>query len=176
MGKKTKAKLPDAPPGWALSRKERNNYYIGDMGRRAVMNVMAIFMTTFLLFQGIDPVKVAGVTAVIKLIDAFDDVIFGFLVDRFDVTKWKWAKKLAGEGKYLPWYRLTYFTFPLAIILFFLMPRSLPVAGKLIWYAVTYLLYDLTCTLSEVPMNSLIMTLTDNTDERSRNKHNLIHV
>ena len=40
-------------PSWHLSRKERNCYYIGDMGRMAVMGVMTSFMTTFLLFQGI---------------------------------------------------------------------------------------------------------------------------
>ena len=154
-------------PSWHLSRKERNCYYIGDMGRMAVMGVMTSFMTTFLLFQGIDPVSVAGVTAIIKVIDAFDDVLFGFVIDRFDVRKWKWAKKLAGEGKYLPWYRLTYFTFPLAIMLFFLMPNNLSIGGKLAWYAITYLLYDFTCTLSEVPMNSLIMTLTDDVNERN---------
>ena len=40
-------------------------------------------------------------------------------------------------------------------------------AGKLIWFAVFYLLYDLTSTITEVPMNSMVMTLTDNTDERN---------
>ncbi len=162
-----KKKSTTFPEGWHLSKKERRSYYIGDMGRRAVMAIMTTFMTTFLLFQGINPVQVAGVTAVIKMIDAFDDVIFGYLIDRFDIKKIKWLSKLGGEGKYLPWYRSTFFTFPLAIIIFFLMPTQLPTAGKLVWYAVTYLLYDLTCTLSEVPMNSMIMSLTDNVDERN---------
>lgn len=162
--KKEKAKLH---PGWHLSKKERFSYYVGDMGRQAAMSVLSIFMTTFLLLQGINPLAVAGITAVIKFIDAFDDVIFGYLVDRIKITEWKLTKKLAGEGKYLPWYRLTFFTFPLAIILFYLMPKGMSDGGKLVWYAVTYLLYDLTCTLSEVPMNSMIMTLTDNVDERN---------
>lgn len=164
---KKKQKILEKNPEWHLSRGERNSYYVGDMGRGTIMAVMTAFMATFLLFQGIDPLKVAGVTAVIKFIDAFDDVIFGFIIDSFDVTKWKWARKIAGDGKYLPWYRLTFFTFPIAIVAFFLMPRSLPDGGKLVWYAVTYLLYDLTCTLNEVPMNSLIMTLTDNVNERN---------
>lgn len=154
-------------PDWRLSRKEKLSYYVGDMGRAASLSVMTMFMTTFLLFQGIDVLAVAGVTAVIKVIDAFDDVIFGYFVDRLHITEWKWAKKITGDGKYLPWYRLTFWTFPLATVLFFLMPTDLSDAGKLVWYAITYLLYDLTCTMSEVPMSSMIMTLTDNTDERS---------
>lgn len=162
--KKTRA---EKHPGWRLSKKERWSYYVGDMGRRAAMSILTMFMTTFLLLQGINPVAVAGVTAIIKLIDAFDDVIFGYFIDRLNITEWRFAKKFAGEGKYLPWYRMTFFTFPLAIILFFLMPKGMPDGGKLAWYAVTYLLYDLTCTLSEVPMNSMIMTLTDSVDERN---------
>lgn len=154
-------------PDWHLSSKEKFSYYVGDMGRTAAASILTIFMATFLLFQGVDPMAVAGVTAVIKVIDALDDVIFGYFVDRLKITEWRITKRFAGEGKYLPWYRLTFWTFPLAVILFFLMPRSLPIAGKLVWYTITYLLYDFTCTLSEVPMNSMIMTLTDNTDERS---------
>lgn len=153
--------------GWRLSRKEKLSYYVGDMGRAAALSVMTTFMTTFLLFQGIAIMAVAGVTAVIKVIDAMDDMIFGYFVDRIKITEWKWAKRFTGEGKYLPWYRLTFWSFPVATILFFLMPKGLPDAGKLVWYAVTYLLYDLTCTLSEVPMSSMIMTLTDNIDERN---------
>ena len=103
--KKEKKALPE---GWRLSKKERRSYYIGDMGRRAVMSIMTIFMTTFLLFQGINPLKVAGITAVVKVIDAFDDVIFGFIIDRIDITKWNWLRKLSGEGKYLPWFRSTF--------------------------------------------------------------------
>ncbi len=154
-------------PDWHLSGKERLSYYTGDMGRSAAASILTVFMATFLLFQGVEPMAVAGVTAVIKVIDALDDVIFGYFVDRLKITEWELTKKIAGEGKYLPWYRLTFWTFPLAVILFFLMPKGLPVMGKLVWYTVTYLLYDFTCTLSEVPMSSMIMTLTDNTDERN---------
>lgn len=163
MGKVKKA----LPIGWKLSKKEKMSYYVGDMGRVAAMTTLTTFMTTFLVFQGIDVVAVAGVTAVIKVIDAIDDMLFGYFVDRINITEWKLVKKLAGKGKYLPWYRVTFFLFPIAIILFFLMPRELSDSGKLAWYAVTYLLYDFTCTLSEVPVNSMIMTLTDNMDERS---------
>ena len=88
-------------------------------------------------------------------------------MDKLKITEWKAFQKLTGEGKYLPWYRLTFFLFPLFTIVFYVMPSGLPQWAKLAWFIVSYLLYDFSCTLNEVPMNSLIMTLTDNTDERS---------
>ena len=153
-------------PDWRLSKKERLFYYTGDIARLFCQALLNTFMTIFMLFQGIDIIKVGGIMLAVKIIDAFDDVIFGFVVDKLDPTKSK-LSKFAGEGKYLPWYRLTFFLYPLAIIGFFLMPKGMPEAGKLVWFAVFYLLYDLTSTITEVPMNSMVMTLTDNTDERN---------
>ena len=124
-------------------------------------------MTSFLALRGVNLTLLAGVMLVLKMIDAVDDVVFGFLIDKLKITEWKVFKKLTGEGKYLPWYRLTFFLFPLFTIVFYVMPSGLPQWAKLGWFIVSYLLYDFSCTLNEVPMNSLIMTLTDNTDERS---------
>ncbi len=67
----------------------------------------------------------------------------------------------------MPWYRLFFWTFPVATILFFMMPKSSPDAVKIVWFVVTYLLYDFTCTLTEVPMQSMVTTLTDSPSERN---------
>ena len=152
---------------WRLSGKERFNYYLSDTGRLFGTAVFQTFMTSFLALRGVNLTLLAGVMLVLKMIDAVDDVVFGFLIDKLKITDWKVFKKLTGEGKYLPWYRLTFFLFPLFTIVFYVMPSGLPQWAKLSWFIVSYLLYDFSCTLNEVPMNSLIMTLTDNTDERS---------
>lgn len=154
-------------PDWRMTGSERKWYYIGDTGRMFAAMVLTNFMTVFLMFQGINAYAVATSVLIVKIIDALDDVVFGFLVDKLDLTKGKLLGKIAGKGKYMPWYRLTYWTFPIATIFFFLMPRSMPEASKVIWFTVFYLLYDLTCTLSEVPMNSMVVTLTEKPDERN---------
>lgn len=153
--------------GWRTTKSERRNYIIGDLGRTLEGYIVTAMMSTFMIFQGIDMTAVAGIMLIVKIIDAFDDVIFGYFVDRIHITQWKSLKKITGEGKYLPWYRLTYFLFPIFTALFFCMPISWPSGAKVIWFFVFYLLYDLTYTLVEVPMQSMIVTLTDNTDERN---------
>lgn len=154
-------------PDWRMSRRERFNYYLSDSGRLFGTAVFQTFMTAFLALRGVNLTILAGVLLGLKIIDAVDDVIFGYLIDKFKISEWKAFRRLTGEGKYLPWFRLTFFLFPLFTVVFYLMPSSLPTGAKIAWFTVSYLLYDFSCTLNEVPMNSLIMTLTDNTDERN---------
>lgn len=160
-------KVKANPEGWQTTRKDRRNYIVGDIARTLEGSIITSLMSLFMIFQGIDLKAVAGAMLVVKIIDAFDDVIFGYFVDRIKITKWKAFKKITGEGKYLPWYRLTFFFFPIFTALFFCMPRGWGYTAKLVWFFVFYLLYDFSYTLVEVPMNSMIVTLTDNTDERN---------
>lgn len=143
---------------WLTTTGQRVRYYIGDLARTCEGAIITTFMTMFLLMQGIHPGKMAAITLFVKIIDSFDDVIFGFLIDRI---------KIKGSGKYLPWFRKTFWLFPLFTVLFFMMPMQLSETVKLIWFAVFYLLYDLSYTLVEVPMNSLAVSITDNLDERN---------
>ena len=161
---KKKAKVQ--PLGWNMTKKERVAYLTGDMGRLLEGQLVTTFMSTFLVFQGINLTAIAGVMLLVKIIDALDDVIFGYFVDRIKITEWKLTKKIAGDGKYMPWYRLLFLFYPFFTSMFFLMPKSFGTAGKLIWFVVFYLLYDFSYTLVEVPMNAMIITLTDNADER----------
>lgn len=142
-------------------------YYVADLGRTCEGAIITTFMTMFLLMQGINPGYIAGVMLAVKIIDSFDDVIFGFLVDRIKIERIDKLRKFAGAGKYLPWYRLLFWVFPIFTILFFMMPTSISTTGKLVWFGVFYLLYDLSYTFIEVPMNSMALTLTDNLDERN---------
>ena len=164
MGKEKNKASQD---GWRTTKKERRSYIIGDLGRTLEGYIVTAMMSTFMIFQGINMAAVAGAMLVVKIIDAFDDVVFGYFVDRIHITEWKAFKKITGEGKYLPWYRLTYFLFPIFTALFFCMPLHWPQGAKIGWFFVFYLLYDFTYTLVEVPMQSMIVTLTDNIDERN---------
>ena len=84
------------PEGWRTTRTERINYYIGDIGRSLEGYIVTAMMTLFLLFQGIDLIKVSAAILAVKIIDAFDDVIFGYLVDRIKIGEWKPFKKITG--------------------------------------------------------------------------------
>ena len=107
-----KKKQKVSQEGWRTTKKERRSYIIGDLGRTLEGYIVTAMMSTFMIFQGINMAAIAGAMLIVKIIDAFDDVIFGYLVDRIHITEWKAFKKVTGEGKYLPWYRLTFSCFP----------------------------------------------------------------
>lgn len=155
-------------PDWQMTGSERRWYYAGDSGRMFAASIISQYMTVFLMFQSISTAAVATSMLVVKIIDALDDVVFGFFIDKFNPQNIPGLRRIAGKGKYMPWYRSTFWTFPMATILFFLMPNSLSDGAKIAWFTVFYLLYDLTCTLSEVPMNSMVMTLTESPTERTQ--------
>ena len=68
---KKKEKKPVNRAGWKTSKKERINYYIGDIGRTLEGYIVTAFMTLLLLFQGINLVKISAAILVVKAIDAF---------------------------------------------------------------------------------------------------------
>jgi Na+/melibiose symporter-like transporter len=163
----TKKERVNKHPDWRLSRSEKNWYYVGDTARLFCTSLVGSYMTMFLMFQGINTASLATAILLVKIIDSVDDVLFGYIIDRIHIKEWKLFQKFAGEGKYMPWYRLFFWTFPVATILFFLMPKGAPDSLKIVWFFVTYLFYDFTCTLTEVPMQSMVTTLTDSPSERN---------
>ena len=86
---KKEKKAPVNREGWRTSKKERINYYIGDIGRTLEGYIVTSFMTLFLLFQGINLVKISAAILVVKVIDALDDVIFGFFIDKLNIKNSK---------------------------------------------------------------------------------------
>ena len=132
-------------PDWRMSKAEKNWYYLGDTARLFGMTLVGSYMTLFLMFQGVSTASVATAILIVKIIDAIDDVLFGYIVDKIRISEWKFFKKLAGSGKYMPWYRLFFWTLPVSTILLFLMPKDAPDAMKIAWFFVTYLMYDFSC-------------------------------
>ena len=154
-------------PDWKTSASERRWYFFSQTARYAAQALLPAHMAMFLLFNGIDTAVVAVITLAVKCIDAVDDMIFGYLVDKIDLKKNRFLAKIGGEGRYMPWIRCFLMLYPIATALFFLMPSSMSPMGKVIWFAVTYLLYDLTYTLVDVPVQSTLMTITDVPEERN---------
>ena len=165
--KKRTEKVSSNQQGWKTTKSQRGWYFIGRIGTYNLQALIPMFMNLFLIFNGVNLAQVAAITLIVKIIDAMDDMVFGFLVDKIDLKKSKLLSRLGGQGRYLPWLRCFMYFFPFAIFLFFLMPSALPGGAKLVWFAVTYLLFDFTYTLVDVPVQSTLLTLSDIPEERN---------
>lgn len=156
--KKLLNKLTYTPDSWCTSNKERKSYYIYLSGQNMIYTMITSFLTTYLLFQGVDPIKSGTVMLIVKIWDAINDAIFGCI---FDKVKFK------SKQKFLPWLKISLPIIPLATALLYMIPNGAGEMVKLLWFAVFYLIWDTVYTLCDVPIHGMVTVMTDNLDERT---------
>ena len=137
--------------------KERLSYWTYFVGQNVYYNITFLFLSTYLAMQGITLWKVSLVLLIVKVWDAVNDPIFGYI---FDKVKFKNGQKS------LPWLRISVILIPFVTIMVFAIPGASETV-KLVWFAVAYLLWDTVYTLTDVPAYAMLNTMTDNTQERN---------
>ena len=145
-------------PGYMTNFKERLSYWTYFVGQNVYYNITFIYLSAYLAMQGIALWKVSLVLLVVKVWDAINDPIFGYIFDKV-----KFKSGLKG----LPWVRISVAFIPIVTIAVFTIPGGFGETGKLIWFAVAYLLWDTVYTLTDVPAYSMLNTMTDNLQERN---------
>ena len=145
-------------PEYMTTKKERLSYWTYFVGQNVYYNITAAFISTYLAMQGISLAKVAIVLLIVKVWDAINDPIFGFI---FDKVKFKNGQKS------LPWLRIAVLLIPVVTIVLFSIPSGMSELGKLVWFGVAYLLWDTVYTLTDVPAYAMLNTMTDNLQERN---------
>jgi glucuronide carrier protein len=134
-------------------------YALGDFG----CNLAFTLGSTFLLYYYTD---VAGLTAasvgtmffVVRLWDAFADLIAGRAVDR-TMTRW---------GKFRPF--ILFFAVPLLVLSFltFRVPTGLGDAGTLLYAYLTYAVLGTLYSLVNIPYGSLASAMTQSVHQRAK--------
>ena len=137
---------------------ERISYWSYFIGQNVYYNITAAFISTYLAMQGVSLAKVAMVLLIVKIWDAVNDPIFGYIFDRV---------KFRSGLKSLPWLRFAVAFIPIVTIVLFAIPSGLSETGKLVWFGVAYVLWDTVYTLTDVPAYAMLNTMTDNLQERN---------
>ena len=145
-------------PGYMTTFKERVSYWTYFVGQNIYYNITAAFISTYLAMQGIDLAKVAVVLLIVKIWDAVNDPIFGYIFDKI---------KFKSGQKSLPWLRISTALIPVVTIALFSIPSFFTETGKLVWFGVAYVLWDTVYTLTDVPAYAMLNTMTDNLQERN---------
>lgn len=146
-------------PGYTVPGGEKFGYYFYFTGQNVIYSLVAYYLTTFLLFQGVNPALSGTVLLAVKIWDAVNDAIFGAI---FDKAKFKSGRK------FLPWLRMSVAIIPISTILLFCLPAGLDQTGKLVWLAVFYILWDTAYTLCDAPLYGIITVMTGNLGERDK--------
>ena len=145
-------------PEYMTTPGERVSYWSFFIGQNIYYNIAAAFISTYLAMQGIPLAKVGAVLLIVKIWDAVNDPIFGYIFDRI---------KFKNGQKSLPWLRIAVAMLPVVTIALFAIPSGLSQTAKLWWFGICYILWDTAYTLSDVPAYSMLTTMTDNLAERN---------
>ena len=145
-------------PLWQTTKNERKSYYTYFFGQNMIYNMIAGYLSTFLLLIGVNPVKSATVMLAVKVWDAVNDAVFGVIFDKF---------RFKSGQKYIPWLKIACALTPIATIAIFIIPTAASETVKLAWFAIAYVIWDTAYTLCDVPAFGIITAMTGNIEERN---------
>ncbi|MDF1550773.1 MAG: MFS transporter, partial [Bacteroidales bacterium] len=140
-----------------LALKEKVGYALGDAGTNIAWRTMSTFLLIFYTdVFGIPPVAAGLLLLIARLSDGVTDVIMGIIGDRTRTKK----------GQFRPWILWTAVPFGIILSLTFTTP-PFGLTGKLIYAYITYILYTLIYTASNVPYGALMGVMTSDEKERT---------
>lgn len=146
-------------PGHMVTGGEKASYWSYMIGQNFTYTMVASYLGTYMMMIGVDVSKTAVVMLIVKIWDAINDALFGIIFDKI---------KFKSKNKCLPWIRLSSALVPFTTILLYVIPQDSPEMIKLIWFTVAYVLWDTAFTISDVPIYSMVTTMTNNMDERNQ--------
>jgi GPH family glycoside/pentoside/hexuronide:cation symporter len=141
-----------------LSTKTKLAYGAGDLGAAIATAINGFFLLNFLInIAGLRPGMAGTVFLIVKIWDAVNDPIIGWLTDR----------TVSRLGRRRPWLLIAAVPFGLAFFLQWIVP-PLNETGLFWYYLVVAVLLDFAFTAVNVPYAALTAELTQDYDERTR--------
>ena len=141
-----------------LSLKEMVAFSGAAMGQNFWWGLKGYMMVFYTIIMGLDIKQIGIMFLVVGIWDAINDPIMGAIIDKTD-TKW---------GKLRPYMLWT--AAPIGILTFCLLfnPPFLGSTGKLVYVYITYVLWEMAYTISDVPLHALPVSMTSNTVQRTK--------
>ena len=143
--------------GFLTSKKERIAYCLFFLGQNILWGY-AGYVETFLTDIGIAAATAGALLVLPKLWDALNDMLFGYLIDRFSFKN---------GHKFLPWVRIGTMAIGITTIALFAVPADFAEPVKITWFLIAYVLFDLSYTILDAPAFALTTVMTDNVTERT---------
>lgn len=137
--------------------RQRIGYGVSDLACNLVWQMMTLYLMFYYTdVVGLAAAQVSLLFLVTRFVDGVADVIMGVIIDKTN-TKW---------GKSRPYFLIGAIPFGLLAVLAFYVPDVGP-AGKLVYAYITYIGLSIAYTMVNIPMASILPSLTNNMQERT---------
>lgn len=141
---KPSSALPDYQQ--EFSPRSIKNYLAGVLANIGTGGFSAMLFSSWLTFVyseylGVDAALIGSVVAIGIIVDGISDFVMGFVMDRA-ISRW---------GKAKHWLLISALPVAITIWLMWMIPESVPEAGKVIWAFVMYNLFCTFLTIARMP-------------------------
>src|SRR5215203_5032840 len=142
-----------------LTQRNYLGYAAGDLANNLAFSLQALFLLIYYTnVVGLNPAPIATMFLVVRIWDAFADLVAGRLVD---ITNSRW-------GKFRPYLLFASLPLLLSSIALFTVPSFDSTTAKYVYAYVTYALLGFLYSLVNIPYGSLATAMTQDPVERSR--------
>lgn len=148
-----------------LKWSERIGWAGGEFTQNFMVQMMAMFTLSYLLDVALIPAAIVSViTIVTKLVDGFNDIASGYLLDNFRL---KLPFKSLKGSKFRPWLIMMSPLCGLVTVLLFSVPSGADDVIKIAWYMVAALLFGFFWDFVNGAHGAIMSRMTQNKKERN---------
>lgn len=138
-----------------VSKSEKGAFVFGVFSQ----NLVFAFISAYIMIYYTDHVGISSTTVgivffVARIWDAINDPIMGIITDKTN----------SRFGRFRPY--LLFVSVPILFSVFLLFTQS-PINNEIVWVYITYILFGMIYTVSDIPIWSLSSCMTNNPDERT---------
>lgn len=144
--------------GYIASRAEHLTYDLFWFGQNLLWGYAGFLATYLTMGLGIDPARAAAVIFAPQIWDAINDTLFGYIVDRF---------RFKNGQQFMPWVKIGTFGIGIITIVMFSIPKTLSHDLQILWFIITYVIFDAFYTFLDAPAFAMATVMTDNIQERT---------
>jgi len=144
--------------GFIATRAEHATYNLFWFGQNLLWGYAGFLATYLTMGLGMDPALAASVIFAPQVWDAVNDTLFGYIVDRF---------RFKNGQQFMPWVKIGTFGIGVMSIVMFSIPASLKQSSKIIWFVLSYIVFDALYTFLDAPAFAMATVMTDNIQERT---------
>ena len=141
-----------------IGKKEFRMLSVGALGQGMIYGIMSSYISDFYLnVFGLGPIFVLLLMLLARVWDAVNDPVMGMIADRLNMK----------HGKMKPYLYITPLPVAVLTVLLFFAP-DVSLNAKMVYAVVTYVLWGMIYTMSDVPFWSLPNLMTPNPAERGK--------
>lgn len=139
--------------------KMEKGVYLGYLlGQNIAFQVTLVVLTIYWQSTlGIEPAIVGTIMLIARVWDGINDPILGGVVQKVGKNRF---------GMYKPWTLVSAFLLPLIVFMIFTAPFGAESTGTVVWAALSYIIFGMVYTLTDIPIFSLSMTMEPNAKRR----------